>query len=60
MIMSRTEGFMEDGVFLFRKTYRYKDPEDMDEFASLLHHLEGSGTVEYQEDQVVVSFVPDW
>ncbi len=57
IIMSSTVGLMKDGVFHLRKTYRYGDSEDMEEFEGLL----GSDmpfSVEYFDDHVDVTFSP--
>ncbi len=56
--MPDTRGLMKDGVFHLRKTYRYDDSEDMEEFEGLL----GSDlpvSVEYFDDHVEVIFRPD-
>ncbi len=55
--MPDTSGFMKDGVFHLRKTYRYSDSEDMEEFEGLL----GSDmpvSAEYFDDHVDVIFRP--
>ncbi len=55
--MSSTVGFMEDGTFYLRKTYRHDDSEDMEEFEGLLGS-DLSVTVEYFDDHVDVTFSP--
>lgn len=60
MIMPDTNGFMKGGVFHLRKTYRYGDSGDMEEFEGIVRDEELSVTVEYHDDHVDVIYRPDW
>ncbi len=58
--MSSTVGFMEDGTFYLRKTYRHDDSDDMEELEGIMRDEDLSVTVEHYDDHVTVTFSPDW
>lgn len=51
--MPSLRGFIEDGSLYLRKTYRYDDSEDMEEFEGIIR--DEDLTVEYFDDHVDVT-----
>ncbi len=58
--MPSTEGLMKDGSFYLRKTYKYNNSEDMEEFEGIMRDEDLTMTVEYFDDHVEVTFSPEW